>query len=47
MPVEDYSGREKSSLLNIREFWQYLTGGRSAVKECAWAWKHAWGVADC
>lgn len=27
MPVEDYSGKEKSSLLNIRELWQYLTGG--------------------
>lgn len=27
MPIEDYSGREKTSLLNIRELWQYLTGG--------------------
>ena len=27
MSIEDYSGKEKSSLLNIREFWQYLTGG--------------------
>lgn len=27
MPIEDYSGKEKTSLLNIRELWQYLTGG--------------------
>lgn len=27
MPIEDYNGREKTSLLNIRELWQYLTGG--------------------
>ena len=27
MPIEDYSGREKTSLNNIRELWQYLTGG--------------------
>ena len=27
MPIDDYSGREKTSLLNIRELWGYLTGG--------------------
>lgn len=27
MPIEDYNGKEKTSLLNIRELWQYLTGG--------------------
>ena len=34
MPIEDYSGREKTSLNNIRELWQYLTGGgRSGTEE--------------
>lgn len=38
MPIEDYSGREKTSLLNIRELWNYLTGGRSGAKEGNGTW---------
>lgn len=39
MASSDYNGKEKSSLNNIKELFQYLHGGgRSGSEESPWAW---------